>query len=360
MSTTAAFPTRTVNGNVAIFDLDGCVANDIWRRGRIPAEATTSADYDEYHAGCPNDPVLEHGFNVLKQHITNGDFIAFCTARPFARAVDTAKWITNHFGIQPQHEFMILMRQDGDNRSALDVKREQAEWIRKYCTESGRKVVAAYDDRLDIARMWKAEGYNAMILDVGGLVSLEAPTSQAQEGSRETAEAESPFVATASFRSSDVSTSFSIKPGEAEVAAAIVDSMRRDLDGQDCGCGLDSMCGAGRGCGSDGDSNEDRHIHPSQAAERIQAALSTFRNRQETYGPNDITYARVMKVLFPGKVVLESEEDHRMFLMVMHAVGKMTRFTSSGMRHADSAHDLINYAAFMELFATEHNIEVIK
>jgi len=104
---------------------------------------------------------------------------------------------------------------------------------------------------------------------------------------------------------------------------------------------------------------KDGHIHPKYAANNVEDALNTFRDRQETYGSNDIVHAQVMKVLFPNGVQCVTEQDHRMFLMVTHAVGKLTRFTSSGMKHRDSAHDLINYAGFMELPADQHDIKVL-
>lgn len=348
---------RQVNDNIAVFDLDGCIANDLWRRDRIPPNPTTGLHYDFYHAGCGEDQVLVPGSVRLQEHIDAGDFIAFATARPFKCAEMTTKWIAKNFGIQPNKDFLILMRKNEDDRGSVEVKREFVGYLRTYERDSGRKIIAAYDDRQDIVDLYLSEGIPGVYrLDETGLHSQVSQPAPSLSAASERQRVSSGNGATSGFRVDGQPTTLD------EIREA---GTGRRITSEDMGAALDAISRAespdeeqmdhdeGYGCDSVG-----VHIPPSLAADKLRAALDTFMNRQVTYGANDIVYAQVMKKLFPGKVVLKSEADHRMFLMVMHAVGKLTRFTSSGMTHADSAHDLINYAAFMELFADQHNIQV--
>jgi hypothetical protein len=85
---------------------------------------------------------------------------------------ETSKWISDHFGISPDGDFVILMRGDGDNRSAVEVKREMASFLRGFEDQTKRKVIAAYDDRQDIVDMYRENGYIAQLLDANGLTPL--------------------------------------------------------------------------------------------------------------------------------------------------------------------------------------------
>lgn len=173
---------RSLIDEIAIFDLDGCVSDDRLRRSMVPEGASDSAQYAAYHDACGNDVPLPIGQANLNGHIDEGRFIIFCTARPFKVADKTVAWISKYFGIQAQDDYLLIMRQDGDNRSALDVKKEQAAFVRQYSKESGRKVVSACDDRIDIAAMWHGEGYQSYLLNSEGVLLYELPFSYSQSG----------------------------------------------------------------------------------------------------------------------------------------------------------------------------------
>ena len=79
-------------------------------------------------------------------------------------------------------------------------------------------------------------------------------------------------------------------------------------------------------------------------------AAETFKERDETYGSGYTRYGKILKAYFPNGIKLETEDDFRLFANFVMCICKTNRFahnlTSGG--HADSAHDLVVYAAMLE------------
>jgi hypothetical protein len=97
-----------------------------------------------------------------------------------------------------------------------------------------------------------------------------------------------------------------------------------------------------------------------KAAKLLKAVAETLKERNETYGQNDEVTGQIMTILFPNGVQLITAEDHRMFHFLGHIIGKLTRFTNSGMTHEDSIHDLIGYAALAATLVEEHSIFILE
>ena len=237
----------------------------------------------------------------MRDAIDEGHFIIFATARPQKVVQITSNWIQRHFLIAPNKDFMILCRPDDDASTSVQLKSKMVDFLQTWQAESGRRVTCAYDDRQDIVDMYRSRGIGAYVLDLNGLQRLHACV------------------------------------GEQGISYGRNDE--------------------GYGDAADGDPSE--HVASSFVSDTLERTLETFRDRQKLYGDNDIMHGKVMKVLFPGQIVLSSEKDYRMFLMMTHVVGKLTRFAASGMRHKDSAHDVVVYSAFVELLADQHDIKVV-
>lgn len=103
--------------------------------------------------------------------------------------------------------------------------------------------------------------------------------------------------------------------------------------------------------------NEKANLEPTVPA-LLDAAKETFHERREQHGRADVTFGAVMAALFPNGVTLMDENDQRAFQMLGHVVGKLTRFVNSGMKHKDSIHDTITYAALLESMVDSHNIKI--
>jgi hypothetical protein len=306
-------PTRRVlNDNVVMFDLDGCVSNDSWRRGRIPEGASKFEDYQHYHDGCGDDPLIDHGARLLEKHIVDGDFITFTTARPFNVAEKTAKWISNHFKIAPVHDFMILMRQDNDGRSAVDIKREFVNHMRAFERETGKKVIAAYDDRIDIIDMYREAGLNAAIVNEHGYFPAQ---SRAQDTPSGNFMMDQP--AGAEHVEEALRTLHIISPeGEPETPPR----------------------------------------HP--VARILEEAAETFDGRNSKYRDNAVKVGRVMEALFPDGVNLNNADDFHIFHLFELMIVKLTRFVNSDLTHQDSIRDMIVYGAMVENLVEDHNISL--
>lgn len=274
--------TRELNDNIVVFDIDGCISDDRWRRARIPADANQPLQFDFYHAGCGDDPPLEVGSQVLTGHIANGDFIAFCTARPFKVAELTAGWIERHFSIEPTKDFIILMRKDDDARSAVEVKTEFLSYINKYVEQTGKNLVMAYDDRQDIIDMYRENGVEVALLNEYGLVQENRP----QAGMR------------------------------IDGAPVTVESLReahlRTLASQD-----------------------KQPFNPANvlarekllsAADVLDQAAKTFRERNAGYKDNAAMVSDVMLALFPHGITLRDAADHHAYHLFELMIVKLTRF----------------------------------
>jgi hypothetical protein len=160
-----------MNPNIAIFDLDGTLADDRRRRKLLPARFLTNelpapkdADYDAYHADCLNDPVVNA--TIVEFHRAAGHFILFVTARPERFKMDTAEWINRHFPDLPN--FSILLRPDGDETPSPALKtRLVGEWlVRDFLPVAPVDdvialeplIVAVYDDRKEVLEAFALAG----------------------------------------------------------------------------------------------------------------------------------------------------------------------------------------------------------
>jgi len=318
---------RNMTDNVVMFDLDGCVSNDIWRRGRIPEGASKFEDYQHYHDGCGDDPLMEHGARLLEKHIVDGDFITFTTARPFNVAEKTAKWVSNHFKIAPVQDFMILMRKDNDGRSAVDIKREFVNHMRAFERETGKKVIAAYDDRLDIINMYRELGLNAAIVNEHGYFPAQVheyiqATSDAMEEALQSPTGimmDRPFTA----------------EGLEEALQEALQSLR---------------------VVSPDTEPEAPPRHPVACI--LEHAAMTFDDRNAKYRDNAVKVGRVMEALFPDGVNLNSADDFHIFHLFELMIVKLTRFVNSDLTHQDSIRDMIVYGAMVENLVYDHSIRL--
>lgn len=176
--------------NIAIFDLDGTLADDRRRRKLLPPRFLTrelpppaDCEYDAYHADCLNDPLING--TLVEFHRAQGHFIAFVTARPERFLHDTAEWIARHFPDLPN--FTILMRPDGDERHSPELKLDLVSKAFNIYTldltsvdgpaedrSAWQRIVAVYDDREDVLKAFAAAGVPSSRLSLIKLPELDA------------------------------------------------------------------------------------------------------------------------------------------------------------------------------------------
>lgn len=90
-------------------------------------------------------------------------------------------------------------------------------------------------------------------------------------------------------------------------------------------------------------------LRPERADSVLEQAAKTYRERHAVYGDNYRMVGKIMAVLFPGGVKLETEADHNRFHIFMLEVVKLTRYANNWARggHEDSQLDLSVYAAML-------------
>lgn len=279
---------------IAVFDLDGCIFDDEWRMHLIKPVGEPDR-FGEYHRALVKDATLFAGSTALRSHIEDGDGIAFITARPDSVRQETVAVIRACFSIPfPSEKFCLFMRSDDEEGiGSVELKSKMLLNMLRKMMH-GQEVVAAYDDRPDVIAMYLESGITgARILD--------------KHGVRE------------------------YKPGEPTVLTWPEDKRREP------GPTPESIA--------------------RTAADILEQAGATFRERNAVYKDNAVLVGNVMAALFPNGVQIKTAEDHHMYHLFELIIVKLTRFANSGLKHADSIHDTVVYAAMCENLVEQHNIQ---
>jgi hypothetical protein len=143
-----------------IIDLDGCIADDRWRRGFIgPKEMAPMDRFHEYHIRSVVDPVVHRTEVRDEDHA-----IIVITARPVLYADQTWHWLRHYANIDPLH---IIFRNNNDHRHSADVKRTAIEWLLSMYDVAKEEIVDAIDDCEDVLAMYREFQLPARLVRIG-------------------------------------------------------------------------------------------------------------------------------------------------------------------------------------------------
>jgi hypothetical protein len=142
----------------ALVDIDNCISDDVWRRprSRVRTEAAAALPVQlqrlhEYHMLAPFDrPVL-----LVQEEIVLKNLVPIIvTARPELYRPHTLEWLRRNFEHWGVDDSRLYMRHNNDvNESAL-VKRKALQAIVREHMASSDDIVCAYDDDLNVLRMY--------------------------------------------------------------------------------------------------------------------------------------------------------------------------------------------------------------
>jgi len=95
----------------------------------------------------------------------------------------------------------------------------------------------------------------------------------------------------------------------------------------------------------------DDHMAQRPVQDLLNEAANTFKERNALYGNNYKDFGAALLACFGGSIPeIKTAEDANRLSLIMNCLGKLGRycqnFENGG--HADSAHDLIVYAAMLE------------
>lgn len=137
-----------------ILDLDGCIADDRWRRCRIRMSGAGHAKYHNYHMLSAFDSLAN--CDLVR---TAGDIIVM-TGRNAEYRVLTAEWLTRN-----NVDFhLLLMRPNADFRKAPELKRAMVlEGLSGKYKLDLADIECCFDDREDIVEMYRSLGLRAEV-----------------------------------------------------------------------------------------------------------------------------------------------------------------------------------------------------
>jgi FMN phosphatase YigB (HAD superfamily) len=133
---------------IVIFDLDGCLSDDEWRRNLLP-------DFKVYHKGLSDDKPINVSFfrKTLKKSKAN---LVFLTARPRLYFLETELWIEQQLDVE---YYRLIMRPFGNRQSSPEFKTSVVDQL-----ASESDVWAIYDDREDVVSALIKAGHKAYVL----------------------------------------------------------------------------------------------------------------------------------------------------------------------------------------------------
>lgn len=146
----------------AIFNLDGTVFNDIWRRSYVAAGI---ASLQDYHHRCHFDKPVEGikaRFSDLRRQ---GVKLVFMTGRPLKYWDQTRDSIKEHFGYDMVTDYELFMRPvQGTEAEMSDVELKKI-IVRSIRTRPDSEVFAVYDHDPKVITMARNEGVFASVID---------------------------------------------------------------------------------------------------------------------------------------------------------------------------------------------------
>ena len=158
---------------IAIFDLDNCISNDGWRIPSIKWDKTNIWErYHNYHRKCYYDEFCNK--EVMKEHVDQGHQIAILTARPVEYSGITRNWLQRN-KINPEY---VYFREAGCHLHSKDLKEQQLKLFEHMLSlyEYKTEIVAAYDDREDVIKMYRDNGIScARVLKIHDVCAYTPP-----------------------------------------------------------------------------------------------------------------------------------------------------------------------------------------
>lgn len=291
----------------AIFDLDGCLSDDRYRRGLLPKQTPeeltkngplSQGSYHAYHSSLGED--LPANTRFVTNQVDRGHDLLFITARPERYRQETTDWLLRNFGDDLRRaNWHLLMR---PVMGAASQKRSPELKIGLLLRHFGRAAkqsivqacAAAYDDRSDVLSEYAKLG-----IENTNLLRVEDAELDAELSERE------------AEKTTDEAKEVNINLGGPSVAP----------------------------------------VHES-AAGALRRMACTYEERNAVYGDNFRSVGPLMKILFPDGApaeVLHTDQFHLFELILV----KLSRFANSGLTHEDSVHDAGVYCAMIESILKE-------
>jgi FMN phosphatase YigB (HAD superfamily) len=141
-----------------IFDIDGTLANTDHRIHHIKPKEGEKKNWGKFFHAAKDDKPYEHVLwlnQAIHRDSGNLDTLIVVTARPDNLRKETEQWLSDKEVIWD----LLYMRPASERKPDFEVKRDiYREFIKPHFD-----VVAAFEDRLHVAKMWREEGVPVLL-----------------------------------------------------------------------------------------------------------------------------------------------------------------------------------------------------
>ncbi len=139
-----------------IFDLDGTLALIDHRRHIIEDPSRDNSKWRRFYAACDKDAPNVQVIDTMERLRHAGADIWFYSGRSDEVRAQTITWLAANTSFM-KHDFdgILMMRQEGDY-TADDVLKKQ--WLDQMLIEDRSRLVATFDDRDRVVKMWRDAG----------------------------------------------------------------------------------------------------------------------------------------------------------------------------------------------------------
>lgn len=137
-----------------IFDLDGTLA-DIQHRRHFVERPRGQQDWVSFHCYCVNDSPVEAVIRTMESLRRFADVWIFSGRSDEVRE-QTVQWLMQHTSFMSwELESGLVMRQEGDYTPDDQLK---LKWLNEMLDEDRERLVAVFEDRDRMVKMWRANG----------------------------------------------------------------------------------------------------------------------------------------------------------------------------------------------------------
>lgn len=137
-----------------IFDLDGTLA-DIQHRRHFVERPRGQQDWTSFHCYCVNDTPVEAVIRTMESLRHFADVWIFSGRSDEVRE-QTVQWLMKHTSFMSwELETALVMRQEGDYTPDDQLK---LKWLNELLGEDRKRLVAVFEDRDRMVKMWRANG----------------------------------------------------------------------------------------------------------------------------------------------------------------------------------------------------------
>ena len=135
--------------NIILCDIDGTVANNDHRQHFLEGKK----DWDGFFSELVNDLPIQIIIDKVIQEQASGKEIVFLTGRPERYRYSTTLWLKEHFVFESK----LLMRNDGDQRNKLKIKKEIFE--NNFHPD---EIFCVFENDKELIKLWKTLDLNVL------------------------------------------------------------------------------------------------------------------------------------------------------------------------------------------------------